>query len=239
MPTRSQSEKLGVPPFEFSLPTFRKKTKKSKSQTSTSEVLSNFPPQTPPFPPFTLLNIPSSQGVDASSSSSSTQPASTSTQTPIMAGQQPARPWAHPGAIQMVVPLHPLPKHAERWLPKFNPYDGLSTKEHLHNYMLTINLNGVVEEYCVVRLFHYTLQGSIGSWYFSLPSGSIIDWDTFEEKFLAKFGDDHTIASLINDVSNLKAKLGENIKDFNSRFNKLLIKISTALSPGVDVQIQW
>ena len=47
----------------------------------------------------------------------------------------------------------------------------------------------------------------------------------FEEQFLTKFGDDRTTATLINDLSNLKAKPGEKIKYFNSIFNKLLNKI--------------
>jgi len=78
-----------------------------------------------------------------------------------------------------------------------------------------------------------------GSWYFSLPVGSIRDWDTFQEVFLAKFGDYTTISSLINDLSNLKANSYERIKDFNSKFNKLLNKIPTASNPAVDVQIEW
>ena len=61
----------------------------------------------------------------------------------------------------------------------------------------------------------------------------------FEEQFLAKFGDDRTTSSLINDLSNLKSKSSEKIKDFNSRFNKLLNKIPVTTSPGVDVQIEW
>lgn len=55
------------------------------------------------------------------------------------------RPWTNPGAIQMVGPLHPLPAHPEKWFPKFNPNDGLPTEEHINNFMLSININGVVE----------------------------------------------------------------------------------------------
>ena len=61
----------------------------------------------------------------------------------------------------------------------------------------------------------------------------------FEEQFLAKFGDDRTTATLINDILNLKAKPGEKIKDFNSRFNKLLSKILDTSVPGAKVQIEW
>ena len=53
----------------------------------------------------------------------------------------------------MPTPLHALPKSLERWLPKFNPDDGLPTEEHIQNFMLDANLNGVVEEDCVLRLF--------------------------------------------------------------------------------------
>ena len=32
------------------------------------------------------------------------------------------------------------PKYPERWLPKFNPDDGLPAEEHIHNFILAINL---------------------------------------------------------------------------------------------------
>jgi len=87
---------------------------------------------------------------------------------------------------------------------QFNPEDGLLAEEHLHNYMLTINLNGLYEEDLVVRLFLYILTVSAGSWYFSLPSNSITSWDIFEEQFFTKFGDDRSTPSLINYLSNSK-----------------------------------
>ena len=46
-------------------------------------------------------------------------------------------------------------KNSERWIPKFNPDDGLPTEEHIKNFMLAVNLNVVVEEDCVVILFPY------------------------------------------------------------------------------------
>jgi len=52
-----------------------------------------------------------------------------------------ARPWTSLGAVHMAPLIHPLPKHPEIWLPNFNPDDGLLAKEHLHNFMLSINLN--------------------------------------------------------------------------------------------------
>ena len=128
-------------------------------------------------------------------------------------------PWNNPGAVLMPAPLNQLPAHPEKWLPKLNPEAGMLAEEHINNFMLSINLNGVINEY-VVRIFPYTLQGAAGSWYFSLPYGSITSWDIFQDQFLTKFGDDRSTATLINDLSNLRAESKEHITDFNSRFNK-------------------
>ena len=83
------------------------------------------------------------------------------------------RPWTNLGAVRILAPLSQLQAHPEKWLPKFNPDIGLLTEEHINNFMLSINLNGVMEEDSVVRLLLYTLQGAARSWYFSLPPGSI------------------------------------------------------------------
>ena len=105
--------------------------------------------------------------------------------------------------------------------------------------MLAINLNRFVHEDVVVRLFPYTLQGAAGSWYFSLPSGSITSWDIFPDHFLTKFGDDRSIATLLNDLSNLKVEPKEPIKEFNARFNKLLNKINIDSRPSEQVRSEW
>lgn len=80
----------------------------------------------------------------------------------------------------MTPPLHPLPKNPKRWLPKYNTNDVLTLEEHIHNFMLEINLKGVTKEDVVSRIFPYTFEGVIAAWYFSLPNGFIKDWDTFE-----------------------------------------------------------
>lgn len=148
-------------------------------------------------------------------------------------------PWNNPGAVSMPAPLSQLPAHPEKWLPKFNPETGMIAEEHINTFMLPINFNGVTNEDVVVKLFPYTLQGAAGSWYFSLPSGSITSWDIFKEQFLTKFGDDRSTATLINDLSNLKTKSREPIKDFNLRFNKLLNKIPIASKPSEEVRSEW
>lgn len=139
----------------------------------------------------------------------------------------------------MPPPLSPIPAHPEKWIPKFNPKTGMLAEEHINNFMLSINLNGVTNEDAVVWIFPYTMQGIAGSWDFSLPSGSITSWEIFQSQFLTKFGDDRSTATLINDLSNLKAEAREPIKDFNLRFNKILYKIPAASQPSEEVRCEW
>ena len=148
-------------------------------------------------------------------------------------------PWNNPGAVLMLAPLSQLPAHPKKLLPKFNTEAGMLVKEHINNFILSINLNRVVNEDAVVRFFPYTLQGTAGSWYFSLPSGSITSWNIFQEQFPTKFGDDRSIVTLINDLSNLRAESREPIKDFNLRFNKILNKIPTSSQPSEEVRSEW
>lgn len=145
------------------------------------------------------------------------------------------RPWTNPGAVTMPAPMSALPAHPEKWLPNFGPDTGILAEQHINNFMLSVNLNGVTQEDAVVKLFPYTLQEAAGSWYFSLPAGSITSWNIFQEQFLTKFGDDRSIETLINDLSNLKSESKESIKDFNSRFNKLLNKIPATSKPSEEV----
>ncbi len=75
----------------------------------------------------------------------------------------PQTPWNNPRAVLMPVPLSQIPTHPEKWLPKFNPESGMLAEEHINNFMLSINLNGVTNEDVVFRLFPYTLQGAARS----------------------------------------------------------------------------
>jgi len=45
------------------------------------------------------------------------------------------RQWTNLGAVKMARPLHPLPTHPLKWLPKFNLSDGLVVEEHINNFM--------------------------------------------------------------------------------------------------------
>jgi hypothetical protein len=79
---------------------------------------SGIPPSPPPSPP---PSSPSSSGGD-SSSDEDNPPSRPPTPTTPMANQNnPTRPWLDQDAVVVLGPQHPLPKHPEKWLPKFDP----------------------------------------------------------------------------------------------------------------------
>ena len=56
---------------------------------------------------------------------------------------------------------------------------------------------------------------------------------------MTKFGDDRSISTLLNDISNWKIEPKEPVKEFNARFNKLLNKIHIDSQPSEQVRIEW
>ena len=89
----------------------------------------------------------------------------------------------------------------------------------------------MIYEDVVCRLFPYTFEGKYSTWYFALDSGSIPSWDVFTELFTQKFGDDKTPEDLVIEISSMKTKGKERVKDFNQRFSYLKNLITTNVLP--------
>ena len=66
-------------------------------------------------------------------------------------------------------------------LHKFEPSEGILVDDHLQSFYLAVEgLRAGEHEDVVCRLFPHTLKGKVASLYFSLPTNSIMDWNTFE-----------------------------------------------------------
>ena len=105
-----------------------------------------------------------------------------------MANQNnPARPWLDQDAIAVPGAQHPLPKHLEKWLPKFDPNSKQIAEDHIKKFMLAIRLRNVEHEDVVYRLFPYTFEGNASTWYFAQQPHTIVSWEKFESCFLEKF----------------------------------------------------
>jgi hypothetical protein len=120
---------------------------------------SGIPPSLPP-------SSPSSSGGDSSDKGNS--PSQLSTPTTQMENQNnPTRTWLDQDVIVVPGAQHPLPKHPEKWLPKFDPDSKQIVEDHIKKFMLAIRLCNVKHEDVVCRLFPYTFEGNASMWYFA------------------------------------------------------------------------
>jgi ribonuclease HI len=151
----------------------------------------------------------------------------------------PARPWLDQDVVAVPGPQHPLPKHPEKWLTKFDPDSKRTAEDHIMKFMLDIRLRNVEHEDVVCRLFPYTFEGNASTWYFSQQPRTITSWEKFESIFLEKFGDGKPPEVLVMDLSNLKMNAKEKVKDFNQRFLTLKNRIPTDSMPAESLVIAY
>ena len=56
------------------------------------------------------------------------------------------RPWLAADSILLPGAQHPLPKHLEKLLPKFDPGNNVTPKDHIKQFMLSLRLMDVKHE---------------------------------------------------------------------------------------------
>jgi hypothetical protein len=194
-------------------------------------------PSSPPHssPP----SSPSSSGGDSSSDEGNPPSCPPTPTTPMANQNKPARPWLDQDAIAVPGPQHPLPKHPEKWLTKFDLDSKRTAEDHIMKFMLDIRLRNVEHEDVVCRLFPYTFEGNASTWYFTQQPRTITSWEKFESIFLEKFGDGKPPEVLVMDLSNLKMNAKEKVKDFNQRFLTLKNRIPIDSMPAESLVIAY
>jgi hypothetical protein len=83
------------------------------------------------------------------------------------------QPWLAIDALALPRPVHNLPRHPEKLLPKFDPKTLRLPEDRINKFILVISIMNFQHEDIVCRLFPYTFENSAPTWYFNLPVGSI------------------------------------------------------------------
>ena len=86
------------------------------------------------------------------------------------------KPWLTIHSLSIPGPQNPLTKHPEKFLPKFDLDKDILPKDHIKQFMLTLNIINVQHEDVVCKLFNFTFQGKVSSWFFILAPRSITSW---------------------------------------------------------------
>ena len=132
---------------------------------------------------------------------------------------------------------HPLPKHPEKLLPKFDLDNDVSPEDHIKQFMLSLRLLDVQHHDVVCVLFPYTFVGQASTWFFSVVAGSIASWQQFETTFPSHFGDDRTSGVLDLELSRMIFDKNDKVKDFNQSFINLLNNIPK--KPIKSIQVEF
>jgi len=69
------------------------------------------------------------------------------------------RPWLATDDVAIPGAQHPLPKHPKNLLPKFDPDNNVTPKDHIKQFMLSLRLMDAQHENVVCSLFPYTFVG--------------------------------------------------------------------------------
>ena len=101
-------------------------------------------------------------------------------------------------------PLHDMPQHLEKHLPKFNPKKGTLVEDHIRNSYLVLQMMRVKSDDVSCLLFPHTLENKPATWYRSLLVPSISSSEQFRGIFLQKFSEDKTPSMLRTELSALK-----------------------------------
>jgi hypothetical protein len=122
-----------------------------------------------------------------------------------------------------------MPLKYEKWLPRFTGSIGERADNHMDNFWAFFQLYPISDdvEDLAMKLFSATLQGYARGWYDDLPDASITTMDQLEETFLKKWGIKlRDIQMIIRRLEYVKQTKNESIKEFHTRFEKLLLQIS-------------
>ena len=93
-------------------------------------------------------------------------------------------------------------------------------------------VNGVPDDAIRLRLFPFSLKDRVREWLNSLPAGSISDWATLAQKFLAKYFSLAKTVKLRNDITNFMQYDQESMYKAWERYKDLLRKCPHHELPG-------
>jgi hypothetical protein len=111
------------------------------------------------------------------------------------------RPCLATNSIAVAGAQHRFLKHPKKLIPKFDPDNDLSPKDHIKQFMLSLRLMDVQHEDVVCRLFPYTFIGKASIWFFGLTARSITSWKQFETTVMTQFGYDKPYRVLFLELS--------------------------------------
>jgi hypothetical protein len=127
--------------------------------------------------------------------------------------------------------LHDLPQDYNLRIKLYDVEGNISTQNHLDWFNDFIDLEEVEFEDVKMRLFTQIIAGEVRKGFKALPPASIIYFEAFETRFLAKWGEKKNPLQLLIQYNNMKRSLDEIVQEFSSRFIKAYNAIAVKVKP--------
>jgi hypothetical protein len=80
----------------------------------------------------------------------------------------PYQPWFVPDVVILPRILHDMPKHPEKFFPKFDPDRKDSIEDHVKKFLLSVRLENIWYEDVVCQFFPLKFENKDSTWLFSL-----------------------------------------------------------------------
>jgi hypothetical protein len=127
--------------------------------------------------------------------------------------------------------LHDLPREYNLRINLYNVEGRISAQKNLDWFNDFMDLEEVDFEDVKMILFTQSLAGEPRKWFRALPPASIVDFESFETSFLAKWGDKKNPLQLLTQYNNMKRSPDKTVQEFSARFIKVYNLIPIEVKP--------
>ncbi|XP_009630741.2 uncharacterized protein [Nicotiana tomentosiformis] len=110
-------------------------------------------------------------------------------------------------------------------------------EDHMTHYVTAVKVNDLVKEQVssiLLKKFGETLMGGALTWYSQLPARSIETFEEMADKLVTTHAGAKKTEARVNDIFSIKQSLGEGIRDFLARFNRIRMTLPN-VSEGMEV----
>lgn len=124
-----------------------------------------------------------------------------------------------------------FPRESRKKYPRFNGDGTISTEQHLSAFHKAYGVVNAQHEDVVVSMFLDTLVDNATDWFQDLPIGYIIDCDRMKQMFEECYKSTEDAQVFLLKLAQMKKEQYVSMRDFNARFNKLIKRIPTPITP--------
>ncbi|GKV35456.1 hypothetical protein SLEP1_g43719 [Rubroshorea leprosula] len=130
-----------------------------------------------------------------------------------------------PHPLNTNITLEPYPAGFK--IPQLKPYDGTKDPDdHLHAFYSCMQAQNASDA-LMCKIFPSTLRDNAQTWYYSLPPRSFSSYTEMSSSFAIKFSNRRLIRKTTSELMRVKQREGESLKNYMSRFNDAIIKVSS------------